>query len=207
MWDFFNMRRRARQRSRQHTQFTETDSPSPGIERLNFLIRSASHRFFIPNQPVSESPPKCLSRIPCSNILYGDRVEDFSTNCWLENQLHRFGFPASCDRILTSPLDIETDDSVTSSSGSSTDTIGYSSYELDSDNELIEPMRPRLALEELFLPPGVDGDHIPCEPPPPPYTQFPDEPPPSYEEAVGCEDRRSNGTRSSSSSINLAIMW
>jgi len=173
----------------------------------------------------AESPPKCLSRFPCSDILYGNRIEDFSSDCWLENRLHHFGLPARDIRFEPQSVAMMfdgDDDSVNTSTDSSIVT----------DYQGPGPMsgigcgtnRPRLDLEELFMPLDVnetDVDNLigysdTPEHEPPPYTEFTyTDAPPTYEEAVG--DRRARNDNSimtvrsscsgSSHSSSLAFLW
>lgn len=225
MWNWFNLRRRSRRRT-QHTSNVEHSSGNEDqpvtssieattLQRALTGLRSITQPFFIPTQPISESPPKCISRLPCSQILYGERVEDFSPECWLENHLHRFGVPTNAPLCVTQSASLpchlyeDTDDSITGSSDTTSSLTDY--FDLDIQNELQHiPSRPLLALEQIFIPLGesdaeTENSFEYCAViEPPPYSEF--DPPPTYEEAVGHSDRRSTGTRSSQAS-SLAIMW
>lgn len=221
MWDWLNLRRRTRRRAQ---TTSNEDSLRDGVTVNNASDgstlptttsggpRPITQPFFVP-APISESPPKCISRLPCSQILYGERVEDFSSECWLENHLHRFGLPANAPLSISnsvsrfSPLYEDNDDSATGSSETDDSLIDY--FDLEFENDFpITMSRPRLALEQLFIPlEESDADTaFDCYDliEPPPYSEF--DPPPSYEEAVQHADRRSSGTRSSSGS-SLAFMW
>ncbi|XP_060555461.1 uncharacterized protein LOC132716241 [Ruditapes philippinarum] len=217
MWDFFKLRRRARRLTQANENSLTVEDEEESCPYSNNVTgsRSITQPFFIPTQPISESPPKCLSRLPCSQILYGERVEDFSTDCWLENHLHRFGLPSNNPLSITtnvsrnSPLYEENDDSVTGSSESASSLIDFFDLDIQNDFDFTES-RPRLALEQLFIPLGesdVDEPFDGCEIiEPPPYSEF--DPPPTYEEAVQHSERRSTGNRSSSSNgSSLAFMW
>lgn len=215
MWDWLNLRRRSRRRAQEASQNTTrndniVNTPFGGSPLPTSTSRSVTQPFFVPT-PISESPPKCISRLPCSQILYGERVEDFSSECWLENHLHRFGFPSNASVPIpntvsqSSALYEENDDSITGSSETDDGLIDYSDLEIDSDFMFTPSSRPQLALEQLFMPielTDIDTDLDIIEPPP--YSEF--DPPPSYEEAVQHSDRRSTGTRSSNGS-SLAFMW
>ncbi|KAL4234351.1 hypothetical protein ACF0H5_005999 [Mactra antiquata] len=226
MWKWLNRRRSRRRSENQDTTYTEenVDPQSPQLP----------HIFTRPSMPVLEMPPKCLRRFAFSDILYGERIEDYSSECWLENHLHRFGLPSNQGQIIfrtnlnprlswqntlsnLEESDMESSGTGTSENNSSlVDISDLEQFNDQSDhlgmNEPVTP-RPRLALEELFNPwPEINteternsfdfGDII-LEAPPP-YTES--DLPPTYEEAVGQFERRSNGSRSSQGS-SLAFMW
>lgn len=227
MWDWItaNLRRRGRRRTRTATSTTAEFSSNNTTEELlvpttsagisGFLrrTRETNQLFFRPSHLMSESQPKCLSHMACSDILYGQRIEDFSSNCWLENHLHQFGYPPHEHHepesgTLSSVFGAEDDSSTTES------TEPNSIIFDDDERNYFEHHSsvPRLPLEQLFVPLGEndresdDGDSLftlPTEDPPP-YCPY-NEPPPTYEEAVGHYDRLSNTSRSSSSS--LAFIW
>ena len=154
--------------------------------------------------------PKCLGRLACSQILYGERIEDFSPDCWLENHLHRFGGqPGTGFGIHDDDTD---DDSITGSSDVEDSDSEHSAGTFsDLDNTLFLD-RPRLHIEELFMSPEeVDAD---IDSPGgyrqvielPPYCEMPNEPPPSYAEAVGL--RYEEGSVSARSSSNgSTFLW
>ena len=159
-------------------------------------------------------PPKCLSRLPCSQILLGERLEDFSPDCWLENHLHRFGGqPANSGTLL----DLEIgDDSLTGSS--ETDDTEYTDDERsagtlsDLDSVLFHE-HPRLHIEELFMSPE-ERDAVIDSPSgyrqviePPPYCDFTNEPPPTYAEAVGHESDGGGSVSSGRSSNDSTFLW
>lgn len=172
-------------------------------------------------------PPKCLSRLPCSQILLGERLEDFSPDCWLENHLHRFGGQPDNNGVLHDldmadldfdlDIDIE-DDSPTGSSESEgtdcTDDEGsagtLSSCNLDS---VLFRAHPRLHIQELFVPPE-ERDMVIDSPigyrqviEPPPYCDFTNEAPPTYAEAVGHESDGNRSVSSGRSSNDSTFLW
>lgn len=215
MWDLFNLRRRSRRRAERNnsastntaTTFSEPEQPTSNTAGLSGFFRRAgetSHPFFIPTRPLW-AEPKCLGRLPCSQILYGARVEDFSSECWLEDHLHRFGSPEN--RQNSDPflgvLD-HSDDSVTASNDSTTSELfDFLNDELDTEyvteneDNSIQPNESSTDIDTAF---NIVNINITD---PPPYIEF--DMPPSYEEAVGNTDRRSTSSRSTSSS--LAFMW
>lgn len=214
MWDWFRHRRRshrlvetsAHQQNSGHYDRMEADS----LWLFSSYFNTRGHAF-----PMIRScpPPKCLSRLPCSQILLGERLEDFSPDCWLENHLHRFG-ETPTNSFAISGLDND-DDSITGSSENDhsaepeSDHSGGTFSDLDS---VIFRERPRLHIEELFMSPE-ERDAVIDSPSgyrqvvePPPYSDFPNDPPPTYAEAVGHEtDRGSIGGRSSSN--DSTFLW
>ena len=206
MWDWLRARWRSnRPRASQPDNLTSENREGD----RNSLIRRPL--LFSPRPVINCFPPKCIGRYPCSQILYGERLEDFSSDCWLENHLHRFGSPESNEihtETLNSPFEDSSDDSAT---GVDTMSSGYSLslVEIEIQNSLnTVQSQHRLNLEELFIPliaqnHGESSTDIQEVDMPPPYSPF-EEPPPTYEEAVGEQERRSVGSLSSSSS---AFMW
>lgn len=131
--------------------------------------------------------PKCLLDVDCTNLLMGgsNQYEDFSSTCWLEDHLHRFGRPASHPHTTsTSHLNTSAYPTTSSSSGETSDDMNsvdsgseggdvefYNRVNIDSGNII-----------NLHRYPYVHPDHGVMEPlRPPPYA---DEPPPTYEEAI-----------------------
>lgn len=213
MWDWLtgNIRRRARRRTNRDTLITDSELPNDtqAAEVPRFLqnTRESNHLFFIPSAPLLNPAPKCLRRLPCSQILYGARVEDYSSECWLEDHLHQFGSPENQQTapppfVSTSVFNLEdSDDSITAGNESS-EYFDFLNDETSADI---------ISTDEQFVLPengstDVDSD---CNfvdiniVNPPPYSEF--DLPPSYEEAVGISDIRSTSSRSTSSS--LAFMW
>ncbi|KAH3773193.1 uncharacterized protein LOC127846498 [Dreissena polymorpha] len=223
MWDWIRRRGRRRPRTSTTAQFSSNSTEglsvptSSGISMSGFLrrTRETNQLFFRPSHLISElreSQPKCLSHMACSDILYGQRIEDFSSNCWLENHLHQFGYPPrehqSESGTFSTLFEIE-DDSSTSES-SEPNSIFFDNDETN-DFGHHSSVR-RLPLEQLFVSLGEsdrESDDSNCSitlpiEDPPPYCPYND-PPPTYEEAVGHYDRQSNTSRSSTSS--LAFIW
>lgn len=121
--------------------------------------------------------PKCITSVSQSDILFGDRVENFSSDCWLQNHLDQFGHDIY-QQINSSTYEnneIEDDDSpIGSSVGSEVNSI--SSSEEDVINRLYFGHR------HLF---DVGQYQEVVEPPP---YGFPDLPP-SYEEVIASDQR------------------
>lgn len=159
-------------------------------------------------------PPKCLSRLPCSQILLGERVEDFSSDCWLENHLHRFG-GQPVNSVTIPDLDTS-DDSVTGSSEEDNSCFTDSGHSDSSPNDfelVIVHEQQRLPIEDLFLSPEERDDVIDSPSgyrqviEPPPYCDFSNDPPPTYAEAIG-QERDSGGSISSGHlSIDSTFLW
>ncbi|XP_052815262.1 uncharacterized protein LOC128242217 [Mya arenaria] len=230
MWDWLtsNLRRRCRRRNdRNQTRNQADEEPmSSGSELRNFLHRTREQNipFFRPSNLSSGSPPKCLSRLTCSDILYGNRIEDFSTDCWLENRLHHFGLPERDHQLMSqsaalAPLFESDDDSITTSNDSNSIVVDYNGPSTVSGHGSSQNPA-RIALEELFIPLGESESDTDVDGPfnysdiidPPPYSEYSDDPP-TYEEALAgnegmantARSRRSNTSRSTSST--LAFMW
>lgn len=78
--------------------------------------------------------PKCLARVSQSEILMGQRVENFSSECWLQNHLHQFAHTSANDiqnsNIETAEAAEEMDD-VEDDSPVGSDTERHSNTSLD----------------------------------------------------------------------------
>jgi len=143
--------------------------------------------------------PKCLGHTSTSEILQGDRPEDFASDCWLQGHLHQFG------NDLSQPIPgvmSQDDEALTDSS---TD-ISYSDISDDvsshSENNSVDSFS---SDDEFMCPSHMLHYHMMMMPDPPPYTSIDDdEPPPTYEEAIAQSDRRSNNSIRSS---ELAFMF
>lgn len=138
--------------------------------------------------------PKCLSATSASDVLNGaEGVEDFSSNCWLQDHLHQFSDRLSLLGVpgVTENPDTDNDDSIHSQTGSdvTTETDESDDYFLeDPDFYDYQPI--------LRFPSGSISQYMMVQEPPP--YGF-DEPPPSYEEAItGHVDRISLGSSESS---------
>ena len=211
--------RRSRQRLRNTTVYqsgynVDPVNGYPGQIRWNpfFQNRNRHNPMRIGINPfqncVNNHVPKCLGRVSMSNILQGDRVENFSSECWLQDHLHQFG--CNVGEPLTNleeeieeevrshtesfPSEEEdNDDSPTGSVSANSFNISFNSLESEGD-------APPLIMEEIIT--GVSAYTMALEPPP---YDIPSEPPPSYEEAVGANERRnSRGSRRSS---DMAFLW
>ena len=215
MWDWLKHRRRSR---RENRTVAANNTPVPGtsidstlgtrtnpLTGLYRLTGDGSYPFFVLSTSVE---PKCLRTLPCSQILYGARVENFSSGCWLENNLHMFGSPSqTSDNVHNSDnrnsgVASQVDDCF-DFLDDEFDTETLASDENDEENSNVSDT------DDHFLPFEDTGTELDMSfdlhnlVNPPPYSEF--EPPPTYEEAVGSVDRRSNSSRSTSSS--LAFMW
>ncbi|KAK7493776.1 hypothetical protein BaRGS_00014917 [Batillaria attramentaria] len=141
--------------------------------------------------------PKCLLDVDCTNLLMGgsNQYEDFSSTCWLENHLHRFGSPSlpqvnsegpstSNNREGSSFLEPTASSSAGDTSDDvqsvdSADSVGSGSGNVEFHNNLNGDNGSVINLHRY---PYIDPDLSVVEPvQPPPYA---DEPPPTYEEAV-----------------------
>lgn len=142
---------------------------------------------------VTHYVPKCITSVSQTDILYGDRVENFSSDCWLQNHLDQFGH--DIDRQINPQIledsELENDDSpIGSSAGSEVNSL--SSSEDDAVN--------RLYFEHRHL---FDVGHYQEFVEPPPYG-LPDLPP-SYEEVIASDQRVFLGSRESLDSTDSDI--
>ncbi|KAK3603815.1 hypothetical protein CHS0354_042816 [Potamilus streckersoni] len=111
--------------------------------------------------------PKCLGRISCSDLLMGNRVEDYFTYVSSENQNE----DSTCSPLIEGQNDY-------SSNGNDVDTVSGESI-----SSLIN-------FEEESI--SITDGYIPVIEAPP--NGFPGESPPSYEEAMGLAERWSDGS-------------
>lgn len=148
--------------------------------------------------------PKCLARVSQSEILMGQRVENFSSECWLQNHLHQFAHTSANDiqnsNIETAEAaeemaDVEDDSPVGS------DTERHSNTSLDNfEFESNDGNIPSEGMDNE-LPPDIFNYTMAVELPP-----YYDEPPPSYEEALAEDERRERQLYSSTRSRD-AFLW
>ena len=113
--------------------------------------------------------------------------------------------------------DLETaDDSITGSSETDNTVDEYSERSAGALSDLDSTIfleRPRLPIEDLFMSPE-DRDAVIDSPSgyrqvvePPPYGEFPNEPPPTYAEAVGNEYDSGSISARSSSNESTFLWW
>ncbi|KAK3085509.1 hypothetical protein FSP39_004338 [Pinctada imbricata] len=159
---------------------------------------------------VNNHVPKCLGQVTMSNILEGDRVENFSSECWLQDHLHQFGYMSGALPDLQEHVREELHDSIPSDdndddspAGSDTTTLLDESLNdlLDNHSDEDDDGLPFSLTLMGNISSDISGYREVFEPPP--YDQ-PSEPPPSYEEATAAHERRSSrGSRSS----DIAFLW
>lgn len=223
---------RFRRRSRRHNTNQEESAAPPGqnissspfsnlfsnrfdfvrfpIRSLNpFYIRNNENRNIAPLywQRSDESHyqthvPKCLGiGVSYSQILQGDRPDNYSSDCWLQGCLDRFGLVQNTgheeDEMLHD-MDEEDDDSPVSSQVGSQSEIHSLEIEIY-DNDSFDRF-PEIIPDGMI---DISGYTQIVEPPP--YDD-PDRPPPSYEEAMGIAERRSNRSSLSGSS-DIDFLW
>lgn len=134
--------------------------------------------------------PKVLLDVDCSNLLIGgsNQYENFSSTCWLENHLHRFGAPSNWppeqstsnteQEASSSSVDLDESfpDFFVNSAEDSEDDMQYTMNTSDSSPPPSSSQNNTINLHRY---PYIDNDVQIIEPPP-----YADEPPPSYEEAI-----------------------
>lgn len=143
--------------------------------------------------------PKVLLDVDCSNLLMGgsEEYENFSSTCWLEDHLHRFGRPSqpAPESTLNVPSSYEFHGSTELEvSTSSVDLANsYEDYSADSAEEPDDDTPSTSSNGWNHTPAGSSNGNVinlhrypyvepeTQMPEPPPYQ---DEPPPSYEEAI-----------------------
>lgn len=149
--------------------------------------------------------PKCLARVSHSEILMGQRVENFSAECWLQNHLHQFAHTSANEiqnsNIETSEAAEEVDDIDDDDSPVGSDTERYSNTSLNNfEFESIDGDVPSERMNDE-LPPDIFNYTMAVELPP-----YYDEPPPSYEEALAEDERRERRLYSTIRSRD-AFLW
>ncbi|XP_076470677.1 uncharacterized protein LOC143300701 [Babylonia areolata] len=143
--------------------------------------------------------PKVLLDVDCSDLLLGgsEELENFSSTCWLEDHLHRFGRPSqsapeSTPHVGTS-YEFHGVTELEASSSSAEIADSFEDYSADSGEEQDEDVPSTSgSTRNGFVGDSSNGNVINLHrfpyvepdasmPEPPPYQ---DEPPPSYEEAI-----------------------
>ncbi|KAL8613867.1 hypothetical protein ACOMHN_032857 [Nucella lapillus] len=142
--------------------------------------------------------PKVLLDVDCSNLLMGgsEEYENFSSTCWLEDHLHRFGGPSqSASEPLRVPSSYEFHGSTELEASSSSADLANSceDYSTNSAEEPDDDISSTSSNGWNHTPAGSTNgnvinlhrypyvEHNTQMPEPPPYA---DEPPPSYEETI-----------------------
>lgn len=137
--------------------------------------------------------PKCLTGINVQNVLFGQgSIENFSPNCWLENNLHRFG-------RLTDEQEHDTVNNVSPSNQLSPDSFILSVRAIVMSNQLNTLNQTLSSSSESIISSlasstisdvtnfyhnlnlsgyAFDPEAIPEDPPP--YSELPYDPPPLY---------------------------
>lgn len=149
--------------------------------------------------------PKCLGiGMSYSEILQGGRPDNYSSDCWLQNCLDRFGLVQNMGHEEGEILhnmdeddDVDDDSPVSSEVGSRYENQSLIVHVGDTDSfdnfsEIIsDDMIDISGYTQIVVPPPYDD---------------PETPPPSYEEAMGIAERRSNRSSLSGSS-EIAFLW
>uniref|UniRef100_A0A2C9M048 Uncharacterized protein n=1 Tax=Biomphalaria glabrata TaxID=6526 RepID=A0A2C9M048_BIOGL len=147
--------------------------------------------------------PKCLSGLNTQTLLNGQgSVENFSRNCWLENNLHRFGqFPSSVSTDLDSEDEIDTVNNVPTRSQLRMRTF----QRVLRANQLINSLlrnssvdQPVQTASTIFGNSSISNMNLSgfafnpeaMIDEPPPYSELPEDPPPSYAESTRIEYQR-----------------
>nr|XP_011424263.2 uncharacterized protein LOC105326097 [Crassostrea gigas] len=170
------------------------------VKPFNLSINPFLHH----TQELRGHVPKCLARVSQSEILMGQRVENFSSECWLQNHLHQFAHTSANDiqnsNIETAEAAEEMDD-VEDDSPVGSDTERHSNTSLDNfEFESNDGDIPSEGMDNE-LPPDIFNYTMAVELPP-----YYDEPPPSYEEALAEDERRERRLYSSTRSRD-AFLW
>lgn len=164
------------------------------------ILHSATSRS-CHSENVTHYVPKCIPAVSPSDILCGDRVENFSSDCWLQNHLDRFGHDIQQNNNQSIIEDIEADNSDDSPIGSQTTTESNSLSSFELDNSLEDETVNRLYIAYRHLTDIAPYTEV-VEPPP---YGLPDLPP-SYEEAIAGDQRRDSvSTASSSSEVDFYL--
>ena len=183
---------------RQYAVATRTQSDPEGrrsVAPARYML-GPQHFSFMTNVAAGITQrPKVLLDVDCSNLLMGgsEQYENFSSTCWLEDHLHRFGDPVQLtpERNVVSSYEFHgvTELEASSSSAEIEDSVEENSG--DSAEELEEDMPSTSSgvhgggvsgngnVINLHRFPYIDPETSIVAPPP-----YQDEPPPSYEEAI-----------------------
>jgi hypothetical protein len=62
------------------------------------------------SEGVTHYVPKCITSVSQSDILCGDRVENFSSDCWLQNHLDQFGHNVQPHPAIPEEIEADYDD-------------------------------------------------------------------------------------------------
>ena len=153
------------------------------------------------SEGVTHYVPKCITSVSQSDILCGDRVENFSSDCWLQNHLDQFGHNVQPHPAIPEEIEADYDDDSPIVSTPSTEANSISSFEID--NSFEDEMVNRLYYAYSNLTDIASYTNI-VEPPPYGIQDLP----PSYEEAVADDQQRgSRRSTTSNSSSEVDFMW
>ncbi|KAH9515543.1 hypothetical protein Btru_011361 [Bulinus truncatus] len=163
--------------------------------------------------------PKCLMGFNVQTILNGQgSVENFSRTCWLENTLHRFGqlsTDTTSNAINESDIEVttveETSDILTHLRMSVFHTVLRSNNLISSlsvenycnqSNSSQDRSTSSRDSDSYMLNTNISGFAFDPEAFPPPYSELPQDPPPSYAESARIEySRRAAGAQTSHSEL------
>jgi hypothetical protein len=87
------------------------------------------------SEGVTHYVPKCITSVSQSDILCGDRVENFSSDCWLQNHLDQFGHNVQPHPAIPEEIEADYDDDSPIVSTPSTEANSISSFEIDNSFE------------------------------------------------------------------------
>lgn len=171
------------------------DAPPPD----RYLFGRRHFSFVTTAHSIIHQRPKALLNVDCSNLLMGgcEQYENFSSTCWLEDHLHRFGGPLPSEHesdSRTRSCDVHTDSDIDTDHSSGDHAENYDAYSFeaaDGDGPSTSQGYSHRSFQRsgfensvinLHRYPYLEYDspsNFLVEPPP-----YPNEPPPSYEEAI-----------------------
>ncbi|KAK7114931.1 uncharacterized protein [Littorina saxatilis] len=195
VWFRFHRKNHSRRQYALATRTHSAPEPRDSIPPARYMLGRRHFSFISTMAAGITQRPKVLLEVDCSNLLLGGSVEyeNFSSTCWLENHLHRFGEPANISLGQNNPGSYEfhgrTDLEASSSSADLNESYeDFSVNSADSQSgdapgtsgsETGHSLNANSLVINLHRYPYIDNNVGMIEPPP-----YENEPPPTYEEAI-----------------------